>query len=128
MSYFESTNIKGTTGTVAEVSARADGVNALEVSDDMTSGETFRQALVASTDTTITFSQPVRLVRIKNESLLYSVFVRDGAISSDNPNNAEMVGLAPVASLPTTEYYPFKTTTIHLRSSGTPTVSVTGMY
>lgn len=115
-------------GAVAEVNTRSDGIVALEVADDMTSAETQRVTLVASTDTTITFAQPVRLVRVKNESLLASVFVRDGAITSDTPANAEMVGLAPVANLPTTEYYPFKTTTIHLRSSGTPTVSVTGMY
>lgn len=112
----------------AQVMARTDGINALEVADDMTSAETFRQTLSASTDTTITFSQPIRLVRVKNESLTATVFVRDGAISSDTPTNAEMVGVAPVANLPTGEYYPFLTTTIHLRSAGTPTCSITGFY
>lgn len=113
---------------VSGAATRTDGIVALEVADDMTSAETFRQALVASTDTTITFSQPVRLVRVKNESLTATVFVRDGAISSDTPSNAEMVGVAPVLNLPTTEYYPFKGSTIHVRSAGTPTVSVTGFF
>ena len=70
----------------------------------------------------------MRLVRVKNESLTATVFVRDGAITSDTPTNAEMVGVAPAINLPTTEYYPLKTTTIHLRSAGTPTISATGFY
>lgn len=121
--------VKLTDGTeVAEVNARADGKNALEVADDMTSFEAFTQALSASTDTTITFSQTVRLIRVKNNSTSAVVYVRDGAISSDTPANAELVGVAAAANLPNTEYYPFVGTTIHLRSAGTPTVSVTGFY
>lgn len=120
---------KLTDGTdVAEINARTDGKVALEVADDMTSFEAFTQALVASTDTTITFSQTVRLIRVKNNSTTAVVYVRDGAISSDTPANAELVGLAAAANLPNTEYYPFVGTTIHLRSAGTPTVSVTGFY
>lgn len=121
--------IKVTDGTdSAEVNARTDGILALEVADDMTSFETFRQALVASTDTTITFTQPVRLIKVKNESLVSTVFVRDAAIASDTPANAEMVGVAAAANLPNTDWFPIKTTTIHLRSAGTPTVDITGFF
>lgn len=112
----------------AEVNTRADGKIALEVSDDMTSFESFTQALVASTDTTITFAQSVRLIRVKNNSTTAVVYVRDGAIASDSPANAELVGVAAAANLPNTEYYPYVGTTIHLRSAGTPTISCTGFY
>lgn len=122
-------SVKITDGTdTAEVNTRADGKVALEVADDMTSFESFTQALVASTDTTFTFAQSVRLIRVKNNSTSSVIYVRDGAISSDTPSNAELIGVAADTNLPNTEYYPFVGTTIHLRSAGTPTVSVTGFY
>ena len=110
------------------VNTRADALPALDVADDMKSSETFRQVLVASTDTPINFTQPVRLVRVKNESLVSAVFVAKGAIASDDPANAEMVGVAPALNLPNAEYHVFKTSTIHLRSAGTPKVSITGFF
>lgn len=124
----QKTKLVGGSGTVVEVNARADGKLALEVNDDMTSFESFTQALVGSTDTTFTFSQTVRLIRIKNNSTSAVIYVRDGAIASDTPSNAELIGVAAAANLPNTEYYPFVGTTIHMRSAGTPTVSVTGFF
>lgn len=123
-----SVKVAGASGGTAEVNTRADGKAAIEVNDDMTSFEAQETTLTASTDTTITFAQTVRLVKVKNFSTSATVFVRDGAISSDTPTNSEKIGIAPATNVPAVEWFPFNTTTIHLRSAGTPDVVVTGFY
>jgi hypothetical protein len=114
-------------GTII-INTRTDGIAALDVADDMTSFEAFTQTLSASTDTTITFTQPVRLVKVKNFDTTNVIFVRDAAIASDTPSNAEKVGVAPATNVPAVEYFPFKTTTVHLRGAGASAVSVTGYF
>jgi hypothetical protein len=99
-----------------------------EVSTEFTSFQSFEQSLVASTDTTITFSQPVRLIRVKNFDVSNVVLVKNGAIASNTDANSDWVGVAPVANLPTSDFFPYTTTTIHLRSAGTSQICVTGWF
>lgn len=110
------------------LAVRTDGLRAVDVADDFTSFEAQHVTLVASTDTTITFAQEVRMVRIVNWDTSNRVLVKDGAISSDADATATRVGKAPAADVPGTRTLPFKTTTIHLRSAAGSEVSVEGFF
>lgn len=82
--------------------------------------------LVASTDTTVTFASPVRMVRILNWDTANRVLVKNSAISSNTDAAATRVGIAPTASVAGSRTLPYRTTTIHLRSAGTSNVTVEG--
>ncbi|HWY34530.1 MAG TPA: LamG-like jellyroll fold domain-containing protein, partial [Nitrosopumilaceae archaeon] len=103
-------------------------VSATNVIDEFTSFQSFEQNLVASTDTTITFSQPVRLIRVKNFDTGNVVLVKNGTIASNTDTASDWVGLSPLTNLPTADYFPYKTSTIHLRSAGNSQICVTGWF
>lgn len=83
-------------------------------------------SLVASTDTIITFSAPVSVIRIINWDITRRILVKDGAITSDSDPSATRVGFAPTTSVPGTRTLPFQTSTINLRSTGASEVTVEG--
>lgn len=105
-----------------------DAANPLVVADDYGSFEAQHVTLIASTDTTITFAQSVRLVRVSNWDTVNRVLVKDGAIASDGDTSAARVGKAPTADVPNSEVYPISTTTIHLRSVGSSEVTCEGFF
>lgn len=98
------------------------------VADDMGNFEAQKVTLVAGTDTIITFAQSVRLVRIKNFDTANQVLVKNSAIATNTDAASDYVGVAPVANVPSTDYFPYITTTIHLRSAGNSVVSLTGFF
>ncbi len=104
------------------------GADPWPVIDDNETFETLRGTLTTSTDTTITFSQEVRLVHVHNWSTSKRLLVKDGAISSDTDTTASMIGVAPTLDIDNDGWYPFKTTTIHLRAGGASEYSVEGYY
>lgn len=105
------------------------GTSPWTVNDDMGNFEAKgRNTLTASTDTTISFSETVRLVRVKNFDTSNVVMVANATIASDTATNAERVGVAPVTNVPSVEYYPYKTSSIHVRSAGASSIDVTGFF
>lgn len=95
--------------------------------DEFVDFEAQEVTLTASTDTTITFAGgQVRLVRVLNYDTVNPVRVKNGAISSNTDASSDKVGVAPAANVPFGEYFPYKTTTIHLRSAGASDVVVKG--
>lgn len=115
-------------GQTAEVNSRTDGIVALEVNDDCTSFEAQHVTLTSSTDTAITFAQPVRIVRVLNWDIGNRILAKDGAIANNTDATATRVGVAPTASVPGSRTFPFKTTSIHLRSAGASEVSIEGYF
>lgn len=93
---------------------------------DWTTFEAQHVTLVASTDTTITFSAAVRAVQVKNWDTSFRVLVKDGAIATDVDATASRVGKAPAADVNNSDWFPFATTTIHLRSANTSEVTIEG--
>jgi hypothetical protein len=98
------------------------------VKDDNDSFEAQTVILAGSTDTTITFAQAVRLVHVKNFDTTTRVKVKDGAITSDSDATASWVGAAPVTNVPCSDWFPFATTTLHLRSAAASEVVVEGFF
>lgn len=83
--------------------------------------------LVANTDTTVTFAGgQVRLIRVLNYDTVNTIRVKNGAITSNTDTTSDKVGVAPAANVPFGEYFPYTTTTIHLRSAGASEVAVKG--
>lgn len=93
---------------------------------DYANFETQHVTLVANTDTTITFSGTVRLVRVSNWDLTNILLVKNGAISSNTDATASRIGVAAALNLPNGDVYPIITTTIHIRSASTNVVTVEG--
>lgn len=98
----------------------------LEVRDDLDTFESDHRTLTASTDTTITFSAEVRMVRVVNWDTARRVLVKDAAIGTDTDSASARVGKAPAADVSNEKWFPIKTTTIHLRSAGASEVTVEG--
>lgn len=115
-------------GQAAEVNTRTDGIVALEVNDDFTSFEANHQTLVASTDTTITFAQTVRMIQIQNWHISARLLVKDAAITSDSDSASARVGIAPAANVPGKGTFIFKTSSIHVRSGSTNEITVIGYF
>jgi hypothetical protein len=106
------------------VSAAVSGT--IDPADDYDTFEAQHITLVASTDTTITFTEAVRAVRISNWDINSRVLVKDGAIATDSDASSARVGKAPAADVPGSAWFPFATTTIHLRSTGANEITVEG--
>lgn len=98
------------------------------VTDDNVGFEAQHTTLTAGTDTTITFAQPVRVVRLSNFDTTNRVLVKNGAITTNTDAAAARVGIAPTANVPGEDYFPYITTTIHLRSAGASEVTVVGFF
>jgi hypothetical protein len=101
------------------------GVDSLEGYNGL---ECVHQTLTASTDTTVTFSQPVYMVRVLNWSTTARVLVKKGAISADAATDATRVGIAPTANVPGCRTLPLFTKTLNLRSTGAAEVTVEGYF
>lgn len=115
----------GVTGPLTDAELRATPPPVDPV-DDYDTFEAQHVVLVGSTDTTITFSSAVRLVRISNWDTVNRILAKDGSISSDSDVTAARVGKAPAADVPGQMYFPFATTTIHVRSAVGSEVTVEG--
>lgn len=96
--------------------------------DDYDSFEAIHQTLVVSTDTTFSFAQAVRAVRVSNWNTTARVLVKDGPIISDTDASSANVGAAPTANVPGQMWFPIATNTIHLRSSVAAEVTVEGYF
>jgi hypothetical protein len=124
---------KDTGATLADVDGdytllQVDATGNLRVLDDYNSFEAQHVTLVPSTDTTITFAQPVRNIHIKNWDTSNRILVKDGAIASDSDATASRVGKSPTTDVPGADWFPFATLTIHLRSSSGSEVTVEGYF
>lgn len=112
--------------TTVSVTQGTAGAQAWPVSDDCVDMLCQHITLTGGIDTTITFAQEVRIVRVVNWSTTQRVLVKNSAITSDTDAAATRVGKAPAADVPGTRTFPFRTSTIHLRSAGDAEVSVEG--
>lgn len=66
--------------------------------DDFDSFEAIHQTIPPNTDVTVTFAQPVRLLRISNWDISNRILVKDGVIVSNSDGSAARVGKALVTS------------------------------
>lgn len=98
----------------------------LSAKQDYAGFETQHVTLSANTDTTITFSAAVRMVRVSNWDITNILLVKNGAISSNTDASASRIGVAAALNLPNGEVYPITTSTIHLRSASTNVVTIEG--
>jgi hypothetical protein len=96
--------------------------------DDCESFEAFRQEIDGGIDTTFTFTQVVRLVRISNWNVATRILVKDGPISSNTDLAAARIGRAYKSNVPRQLWFPFVTSTIHLRAAVTSEVTVEGYF
>lgn len=110
------------------ITAVISGIPTVDPVDDYDSFQAIQQTLVASTDTTFVFNVPVRAVRVSNWNISARVLVKDGAIISDVDTASARVGKAPTADVPNQIWFPFATSTIHLRSSVAAEVTVEGYF
>lgn len=85
--------------------------------------EADHRTLVASTDTTLTFTG-FRMIRVLNWDTANRVLVKDGAITSDSDSSATRVGKAPTDDVPSSRSIPINGTTIHVRSAATSEITV----
>lgn len=115
-------------GNVYRQRVVAFGVNggAVEVADDFTDFQAQHLTLVASTDTTVTFAQPVRFVQVHNWDTANRVLVKNGAIATNTAADAARVGRAPAVEVPSKLTLPYLATSVHLRSAGASEVTVIG--
>lgn len=84
--------------------------------------------LVASTDTTITFTRLTEAIRVRNWDTTNRILVKTGAITSDSDATASRVGAAGTTSVPTVSVFPVRSQTIHIRSAGASEVTVEGYW
>lgn len=98
------------------------------IEDEFNNFEAQNVTLSANTDTTITFVQPVRLIRIKNFDTSNKILIKNSAITSNTDAGADYVGVAPATNVPLSDYFPYRTSTIHVRSAGASLISVIGCY
>lgn len=111
-----------------------DGTNLMAVNSngDINAGVTYKNfesnhlTLSASTDTTITFTQAVKFVRVTNWDVLNTILVKNGALTSNTDSTASRVGVAPAVNLSNNECFPITTTSIHIRSAAASVVTVEG--
>lgn len=99
---------------------------ATDAKQDYANFESQYVTLSSGTDTTITFSQSVRMVRVTNWDAVNVVLVKNGTISTDTDATASRVGIAPATNVPGGEVFPIVTSTIHIRSAGASVVTVEG--
>lgn len=100
----------------------------VHIIDDCESLEAIHQLLEANTDTTFTFTQTVRLVRISNWNISTRILVKDGSITSNTDISAARVGRAYKVDVPRQTWFPFVTNSIHLRSNLASEVTVEGYF
>lgn len=98
----------------------------INTKQDYANFESSHQTLSANTDTTITFSASVRLVRVTNWDILNVILVKNGAISSNTDATASRVGIAALLNIPNSEVFPITTSSIHVRSAAASVVTVEG--
>lgn len=110
------------------VSQGSAGTEEWLVRDDYTGFESFHQTLVLGTDTTITFSSQVRMVRVTNWDSTARILVKNGAITSNTDATASRVGRAPTPDVPNSEVFPITTNSIHIRSALASEVTVEGFF
>lgn len=96
--------------------------------DDYNSVESFYQQIEAGFDTTFTFTQSVRLIRISNWNTDTRVLVKDGPIDSNSDMTAARVGRATLFNKPGQMWFPLVTTSIHLRARLAGDVTVEGYF
>lgn len=108
---------------------RKDGILETQpVKDDFTDFYADHRTLVASTDTTITFSSQVRMVKIINWDTSNRILVKNGPITSDTDSTASRVGKAPASDIPNDSYFPFVTSSIHIRSAATSEITIEAYF
>lgn len=73
-------------------------ITILESVSDYTSFQTNHQTVSAGADTTVTFSQTVRMIRISNWDTANFVLVKNAAILSAADSTASRIGFAPTAN------------------------------
>ncbi len=112
-------------GPLTDTALRATPV---QFQDDFDNFESSHRTLVASTDTTITFSQAVRMVKITNWDTSNRVLVKNGAIASDVDATAARIGKAPATDVPNVKTILITTASIHLRSAAGSEVTIEGYY
>jgi hypothetical protein len=110
------------------ITAVISGTPTVNPLDDFDSFQAIHEILIVSTDTTFSFSQAVRACRVTNWNTTGRVLVKDGPIISDTDAAAASVGRATAADVPGQIWFPFATSTIHLRSSVAAEVTVEGYY
>ncbi len=96
--------------------------------DDFIGFECQRITLVALTDTTVTFAEGVRAVRVTNYDTGNTILVKNGSISGSADTTTRRVGVAPVTNVPNSAWFPFRTTTIHVLSAGASVIEVEGYF
>lgn len=96
--------------------------------DDYIGFECQRVTLVSNTDTTITFAEGVRAVKVINFDAGNVILVKNGSISGSSDTTAARVGFAPATNVPNGSWFPFRTTSIHILSAGASSVDVLGYF
>lgn len=110
------------------ITAVISGIPNVDPIDDYDSFQAIHQILVASTDTTFVFAQAVRAVRVSNWDTTARVLVKDGPIISDSDAASARIGSAATTNVPGQMWFPFATSTIHLRSAVAAEVTVEGYF
>lgn len=90
--------------------------------------EAVHRTLIAGTDTTVTFTQTVRMVQVANWDTANRLLVKDGAIATGTDVSAARVGIAAAASVPGKATFPIRTDSIHVRSVGASEITVLGYF
>lgn len=121
----DSVSVPGVATAANQVIAQ-NSLTSIDAKQDYSNFESNHQTISASTDTTITFSQAVRMVRVTNWDIVNIVLVKNGSISTNSDSTASRVGIAPALNIPNSEIFPITTSSIHIRSAGSSEVTVEG--
>lgn len=109
-----------------ELNTHTTKLTSIDNKQDYANFESTHMTLVAGADTTITFSQTVRLVRITNWDIVNRLLVKNGVITSNTDSSASRVGIAPALNVPNSEVFPILTASIHIRSASASEITVEG--